>query len=183
MTRANTPGSLSTRTAMACRSRSATRGSQTRTMPSSETGFSASSSGPSSISLWAAPEGIIGKQFSAGSTATSRITARSAASISLIAASTSAGRSTRSPTAPKASANLTKSGSAAVQQLLPLPHHAHVLVVEDEHLDREPVLRRSRHFLDVHQDRGLAGDVDDKRLRVGDLHPDSRRQAVAHRAE
>ncbi len=41
------------------------RASQTSTMPSSETGFSASSSGPSSISLWAAPEGIIGKQFSA----------------------------------------------------------------------------------------------------------------------
>ena len=37
----------------------------TSTMPSSETGCFASSSGPSSISLWAAPEGIIGKQFSA----------------------------------------------------------------------------------------------------------------------
>ena len=50
---------------------------QTRTMPSSETGFSALSSGPSSISLCAAPDGIIGKQFSFGSTCMSAITGRS----------------------------------------------------------------------------------------------------------
>src|SRR6185437_3428251 len=45
---------------------------QTRTMPSSDTGpLDFLSSGPSSISLCAAPEGIIGKQFSIWSTATS----------------------------------------------------------------------------------------------------------------
>ena len=54
--------------------------------------------------------------------------------------------SARMPTPPKASASLTKSGSAsrvgmriaaAVQQLLPLAHHAHILVVQDEDLDRQ----------------------------------------------
>ena len=32
--------------------------------------------------------------------------------------------------------------AAAMQQFLPLAHHAHVLVVEDEHLHRQPVLAR-----------------------------------------
>src|SRR6185369_2283420 len=45
----------------------------TSTMPSSETGF-ATSSGPSSISLCAEPDGIIGKQFSFSSTRQSTIT-------------------------------------------------------------------------------------------------------------
>jgi hypothetical protein len=39
--------------------------------------------------------------------------------------------------------------AVAVQQLLPLPHHAHVLVVEDERLDRQPVLHGRAHLLDT----------------------------------
>ena len=70
-----------------------------------------------------------------------------------------------------------------MQQLLPLPHHAHVLVVEDEHLDRQAELHGRRHLLDVHQDRGVAGDVDDERLGMRHLHADGGRQAVAHGAE
>ena len=69
MTRASTPASLSTRTEIVCRSISDTSGfrtvrHQTSTMPSSETGASASSPAPAASRLWAAPEGIIGKQFS-----------------------------------------------------------------------------------------------------------------------
>src|SRR5271163_501860 len=72
----------------------------TSTMPSSETGFVASSSGPSSISLCAAPEGIIGKQFSNSSTATSTTPAPGVSIIKRIASSSSAGSVTRSPLAP-----------------------------------------------------------------------------------
>src|SRR4029077_2738086 len=86
----------------------------TSTMPSSETGLLAASSGPSSISLWAAPEGIIGKQFSSSSTAMSITTAPGVSIMKRIASSRSAGSVTRMPWAPKASASLTKSGSAAV---------------------------------------------------------------------
>ncbi len=71
----------------------------------------------------------------------------------------------------------------AMQQLLPLPHHPHVLVVEDEDLDRQPVLHGGRHLLHGHQHRGFAGNVDDERIRVGHLHPDRSRQPVAHGAE
>ena len=68
-------------------------------------------------------------------------------------------------------------------QLLPLADHAHILIVEDEELYRQPVLRQRRHLLDVHQDRGLAGNVDDERIRVRDLHAHRGRQPVAHGAE
>ena len=54
--------------------------------------------------------------------------------------------------------------AAAMQQLLPLAHHAHIFVVQDEDLDRQVVLRRRRHLLHGHQHRRLAGDVDDERL-------------------
>src|SRR5262249_51188016 len=54
---------------------------------------------PSSISLWARPEGIIGKQFSLGSTTQSKITGLFTLIISRIAPSTSPGRSQRMPTA------------------------------------------------------------------------------------
>ena len=73
--------------------------------------------------------------------------------------------------------------AAAIEQLLPLAHHSHVLVVEDEHLHRQAVLGDGGHLLDVHDHRRLAGDVDDQRLRVGDLHAHGRRQAVAHGAQ
>ena len=70
-----------------------------------------------------------------------------------------------------------------VQQFLPLPHHAHVLVVEDEDLDRQIVLHCSRHFLHGHQHRCLAGDINDQRVRMRDLYADRGGQAVTHGAE
>ncbi|CAH2600075.1 protein of unknown function [Rhodovastum atsumiense] len=73
--------------------------------------------------------------------------------------------------------------AAAVQQFLPLPHHAHVLVVQDEQLHRQPVLRQRAELLDVHQDAGLAGDIDHQVLGMGDLHAHGGGQAVAHGAQ
>ena len=52
-----------------------------------------------------------------------------------------------------------------MQQLLPLADHAHVLVVEDEDLDRQIMLHGAGHFLDAHLDRGIAGNVDDQSIR------------------
>ncbi len=54
---------------------------------------------PSSISLCARPDGIMGKQFSFGSTTQSKITGRFTSIISRIAPSRSPGRSQRMPTA------------------------------------------------------------------------------------
>ena len=71
----------------------------------------------------------------------------------------------------------------AMQQLLPLAHHAHIFVVEDEDLDRQVVLHGGRHFLHRHLHAGLAGDVDDQRIGMGHLHAHRRRQAIAHGAE
>src|SRR5262245_788214 len=39
--------------------------------------------------------------------------------------------------------------AAAVQQFLPLAHHAHVLVVENKYFDRQSILCGGRHLLDV----------------------------------
>ncbi|CAA7626911.1 conserved hypothetical protein [Magnetospirillum sp. UT-4] len=73
--------------------------------------------------------------------------------------------------------------AAAVDQLLPLADHAHVLVVQDEHLHRQPVLGQGGQLLDVHLDRRFAGDVDDQGAGMGHLHAHGRGQAVAHGAQ
>src|SRR5205823_14592454 len=72
----------------------------TITLPSSVMASSTlTPASPSSISLWARPEGIIGKQFSLGSTTQSKITGFFTLIISRIAPSRSPGRSQRMPTA------------------------------------------------------------------------------------
>ena len=73
--------------------------------------------------------------------------------------------------------------AALIGELLPLADHAHILVVEDEDLHRQPVLRRGGQLLDVHLDRRLAGDVDHQGVRVAELRTDRGGQAVPHRAE
>src|SRR5262249_8509403 len=68
----------------------------TITLPSSVTASSMlTAASPSSISLWARPDGIIGKQFSAGSTTQSKMTGFLTSIISLIASSSSPGLSQR----------------------------------------------------------------------------------------
>ena len=144
------------------------------------------------ISLCALPDGIIGKQFSFWSTRQSKITGLRRLD-HLLDRGVEIGR-VGAADAMRAVGlgELDEVGqrigvalgiAAAVQELLPLAHHAHVLVVEDEDLDRQAILDRRRHLLHVHQDRGFAGDVDDERLRMRELRADRRRQAVAHRAE
>ena len=51
---------------------------------------------------------------------------------------------------------------AAMEQLLPLTDHAHILVVGDKHLYRGTVLHGRRHFLHVHHERRLARNIDHK---------------------
>src|SRR5688500_1582102 len=45
----------------------------------------------------------------------------------------------------------------SMEKLLPLAHHAHVLIVENEDLDRQAVLDCRRHFLHGHQNRSVSG--------------------------
>ena len=70
-----------------------------------------------------------------------------------------------------------------VDELLPLAHHPHPLVVEDEDLDGELVLGGGGELLDVHHDRGLAGDIHDEGLGMGGLDADGGGEAVAHRPQ
>ena len=73
--------------------------------------------------------------------------------------------------------------AVAVEELLPLPHHAHVAVVEVHDLDRQVVLLAGRQLLDAHLDRRLAGHAGDRRVGIDHLHAHRRRQAEAHRPE
>src|SRR3546814_14048958 len=73
---------------------------QTSTMPSSDVLRSAWSSGPRILSLWAAPDGIIGKQSSSCFTRMSPLTVRRVAIISSMTSSTPAALPPRRPTPP-----------------------------------------------------------------------------------
>ncbi|MNH93968.1 hypothetical protein D3C73_465780 [compost metagenome] len=70
-----------------------------------------------------------------------------------------------------------------MQQLLPLAHHAHILVVQNEDLHRQVMLDSAGHFLDAHLDRRITGNIDNKRIRMCNLNAERCRQAVSHRAE
>ena len=69
------------------------------------------------------------------------------------------------------------------EAILPLHHHAEVLVVEQEHFHRDVLGLAGGQLLDVHQDAAVAIDVDHERVGTGHLRPHRRRQAEAHRAE
>ena len=71
----------------------------------------------------------------------------------------------------------------AVQQFLPLAHHAHIFVVQDEDLDRQVILHGRAHFLHAHLDAGFAGDINHQRARMRHLHAQRRGQAIAHGAK
>ena len=72
---------------------------------------------------------------------------------------------------------------AGVKAVLPLHHHAEVLVVEDDGLGRDLLDARGSQFLDVHQERAVAVDVDHLLVGAGDLGPKRRRVAEAHRPQ
>ena len=64
--------------------------------------------------------------------------------------------------------------ASAMQQLLPLAHHPHIFIVQDENLDRQIILHCRRHFLHGHLHRGFTGNVDDKGIGVRHLNADRR---------
>ena len=71
----------------------------------------------------------------------------------------------------------------AVEQLLPLPDHAQVAVVQDADLDGQLVLDGRGQLLHRHDEAAVAVDVDDRGVGQRDLRADGRRQAEAHRAQ
>ena len=71
----------------------------------------------------------------------------------------------------------------AVEAILPLHHHAKVLVVQDEHLHRQ-VLRVERgELLDVHDEGSVAVDVDDDGVGPGGGGANRGGEAEAHGAQ
>ena len=70
-----------------------------------------------------------------------------------------------------------------VEEVLPLRDHPLLLVVEDDDLDADVELRGGGQLRQGHVERGVAVDVDDEGVGLGDLGPDRRGQAVPHRAE
>ena len=71
----------------------------------------------------------------------------------------------------------------AMQQFLPLAHHAQPLIVQDELFHRQAILNRGTHFLHVHQPGRFARHVDDQCVRMRDLHTDGSGRAIAHSAQ
>ena len=63
---------------------------------------------------------------------------------------------------------------------MPLAYHAHPFIVQDEDLDRQTILGRGGHFLNIHLDRCFAGDIDNQRVRIAHLCTDRCGQAIAH---
>ena len=127
------------------------------------------------ISVRPLPPGTIGNTFSVWSVMKSRKTRRSfCANASRSAPSTSPGFSILMPDVAVRLGELHEVGqrvhvrlgvAVAVEELLPLPHHAHVAVVQVHDLDRQVVLLAGRELLDAHLDRRLAGHARDRRVR------------------
>ena len=69
------------------------------------------------------------------------------------------------------------------EAIFPLHHHAQMLVVQQQHLDRQTLAMAGRQFLDVHLETAIAVDVDYQRIRKGHLGSHRRWQAEAHRAQ
>ena len=98
--------------------------------------------------------------------------------------------STRSPSRPCASAIFTKSGpqrrrriAAFVEELLPLPHHAEVAVVDDRDVDLDPFLRRRGELRLRHLEAAITDNRPHLRVGTGDLRPDRRGHRKPHRTE
>ena len=70
--------------------------------------------------------------------------------------------------------------AALICQFLPLADHAHPFIVQDEDFDRQTILGRGCHFLNIHLDRCFACDIDNQRVRITHLCTDRCGQAIAH---
>ena len=70
-----------------------------------------------------------------------------------------------------------------VEELLPLPHHAQVRVVQDRDLDRDAFGRRGHELLRRHLEAAVAVDRPHHAIGPAHLGADGGRHRVAHRAE
>ena len=70
-----------------------------------------------------------------------------------------------------------------VEELLPLPHHAEVRVVEDRDLHRDALRRRGHELLRGHLEAAVAVDRPHHAVGPADLGADRGGHRVAHRAE
>ena len=70
-----------------------------------------------------------------------------------------------------------------VEELLPLPHHAEVRVVQDRDLHRDLLGGRGHQLLRGHLEAAVAVDGPHRLLRAADLGADRRGHREAHRAE
>ena len=143
-------------------------------------------------SLSDAPGGIIGNTFAScsmrNSTSAGPVVGAARARST---PSTCSPRSTRHAGMPYASARRDVVGApdrrgrvaAAVEELLPLPHHAQVPVVEDRHLHRDLLLHHRGDLLHVHLEAAIARDGPHRLAgpRQRDAH--GRRHREAHGAE
>src|SRR5450759_431318 len=73
--------------------------------------------------------------------------------------------------------------AAVVEEVLPLPHHAETLVVEDDDLERQTGLDRRRERLHGLLKAAIAVQVDDEPVGPPALRAERGRQAEAHRPE
>ena len=71
----------------------------------------------------------------------------------------------------------------AVEQLLPLPHHPQIHVVDDENLEGQLQRNRRHELLNRHDVGTVAVDVDDSLVRTSELRADGGGQTKPHRAE
>src|SRR5215210_5359875 len=73
--------------------------------------------------------------------------------------------------------------AAVVEELLPLPDHPEVTVVQDRDFDVQPEVPDRRELLDVHLEAAVSGNDPDGIFRISERHAHRRRKREAHRAE
>ena len=61
--------------------------------------------------------------------------------------------------------------------------HAHVAVVKDHNFHRQAALHCCGHFLDIHLDAGVSGDIHHCFIRKGNLGTDGSRKPETHRSQ
>ena len=71
--------------------------------------------------------------------------------------------------------------TTVVEELLPLPHHAHISVIQVDDLDRQVVLFTGRQLLNTHHDTGFTSNARNGCFGMSELYAHRRWQAEAHR--
>ena len=66
------------------------------------------------------------------------------------------------------------------EELLPLTYHAQYIIFKQNRDDRQFVRRYRRHFIAVHAETSVAGDMNHPGVRISHLRADSRSQAESH---